>query len=149
MKNFINHNKTAIMISAATFALAAIAIFTAWRLYRMQSTAPQPSEAQEQQQTTATPQPITESCNGLTFAISVNAQETSPTPSLTPSPTPNTTSSPTSSPTTAPSSFTTNAPASPSATPTAELPEAGVSAPTLIGVGFGTLLLLLALALAI
>jgi len=151
MTEFIKNNKTAILISTVTFVLAGVAIFTAWRLYRMQSTAPQPSEAQEQE-IVSTPNPITESCEGLAFAITVNAQETSPTP--TPTATGTSISSSTATPTptsTATSvSFGTDNPTStPTNTPTTQLPDAGVSIPTLLGISFGGVLLLAAALLAI
>lgn len=157
MTNLIKNNKTAILVSVVTFLLAGIAIFTAWRLYRMQSSAPQPSEAEERQlETVSSQDPIIESCEGLTFTITTNAQETdpTPTPTLTPTPTPTdvpvggtdetATPTPTTTPTSAPS--VTDAPTN---TPGTQLPEAGVSLPTMIGISFGSLLLLVALALAI
>lgn len=180
MKDFFKSKVVTALVVVATAILAGVAIFTAMRLYKLGSepvapTAPTDSEAC---QPTATPAPVLQPCESLTFTIT---QETpTPTPLITSTPTPTVTATltPTATPTQTPTSTPepTSTPGGPTSTPTSEptstsaptatpttgyiaqasptpsgiaLPDAGISLPTLFGFGLGMLLITLALILAI
>ncbi|OGM73953.1 hypothetical protein A2382_04880 [Candidatus Woesebacteria bacterium RIFOXYB1_FULL_38_16] len=125
-----------IIISIVILTLASTAIYTAFRLTRTQSTAPQKSSAQ-----TADTQ--LEPCDLLAFTI--QAATTSPTATPTDSPT----TEPTGTPTPTPEG--TNPPGStpPTSTPTPSLPEAGISLPAILGISVGSFLIFGALLLVL
>lgn len=139
-----------ILIIIATVILAGVAVFTAVRLYQLRQEAVAPTAPEEPE--AAAP----ESCTALTFTIT----QESPTPTPTESPTPTGTGSPTPTPTESPTATPTST-ATATATPTStavaeaspttepELPEAGVSYPTIIGSAVGILLILISLVLAL
>jgi len=139
MKDFFRGKVVTIIIVVATVILAGIAIFTALRLYqlRQQSVAPTAPESRP-----AANEQI--ACEVLAFTIST------PTPSLTPTDGPTPSASP--SPTLTPTPPTTTVTTTPTDTPTTttpgpadtstpteapELPPAGVSYPTIIGISAG------------
>jgi cytoskeletal protein RodZ len=141
-----------ILIVLATIVLAGIAIFTAVRLYQLRQKAVAPTAPESKPEAIA---PKTKSCTQLAFTIS--AQE-SPTPSPTATPTTTPTATPTTTPTTTPTASPTASPTSspiaqaspsPTATSQPELPEAGITWPTLLSAGAGIILLIISLALAI
>ncbi len=166
MKEFLNTNKTALMVTSITVVLAGIAVFTALRLYQLRDTQVAPT-APEQPKAEA-PQ----SCELLTFTITNPLQSPSASPTTTPtalpsaspstSPSPTATAIATATPTTTPTNTatpiatgqttkpTTTATATavsqgPTATPV--LPDAGIATPAIAGIGMAALLLLAAMLL--
>lgn len=136
-----------ILIVIATIILAGVAIFTAIRLYQLRQQAVAPTAPES---TPAAAAPQTQACTQLAFTIS--AEEPSPTPTPTGSPSPSPGESPTASPTASPTGSPTSSPiaqASPSPTAEPELPEAGVSYPTVVGAAAGAILILFSLLLAL
>jgi len=148
-----------VLIVIATVILAGVAVFTAIRLYQLRQeavapTAPEESEAAE---------PVIEECTQLAFTIGEEPTPTpteGPTPTPTPTPTGTVTPTPTGTVTPTPTSTpgptatptptgTTTAEATPTPTEAAELPEAGISYPTIISAGVGILLLIASLLLAL
>ena len=123
-----------IIIVVATVILAGVAVFTAMRLFQLRQEAVAPTAPTSQP---AAAQNNLVACEQLAFTVSAEEPTDTPTPTTTP------TESPTSSPTPTPTSTATTT-AAPTATPTAdpELPEAGVSIPTLISAGLGILVIL-------
>ncbi len=138
-----------VLIVIATVILAGVAVFTAIRLYQLRQeavapTAPEESEAAE---------PVIEECTQLAFTIDEDPTPTptgtvTPTPTETVTPTPTSTPGPTTTPTPTPTG-TPIAQATPTPTEAAELPEAGISYPTIIGAGVGILLIIASLLLAL
>lgn len=139
-------NKIAtIGIIIATLILAGVAVFTAIRLYQLRKEAVAPTAPTSKPKA----QEIPIACQALAFTL---GQTPTPTPTATPTATPTGTPGVTSTPT--PVSTATPGPtATPiaAATPTGEpaLPSAGISFPTIFGVGLGTILLIGALLLAL
>ena len=118
-----------ILIVIATIALAGVAVYTAIRLYQLRQESVAPTAPTSEPEAAA---PV--SCTALTFTL------TTPTGSPTATPTGSPTATPTGSPT---------ATATATATTEPELPDAGVSYPTIIGGAAGILLILISLALAL
>ena len=159
-------NIITILIILVTVILAGVAVYTAFRLYqlRQQPVAPNvPTSRPGAQEASPSPSPaVTNTCS---LAITLGATAT-PTPTPTPTPAPECNDTCTTN-ADCPSDMTCSNGlcrhpdcvsesdcncAVATATPTGEapeLPEAGVSTPTLIGAGFGALLLLAAFLLAI
>ena len=134
-----------VLIVVATLVLAGIAVFTAVRLYQLRQQAVAPTAPEQPK--AAEPA----SCDLLTFNIGGSPTPT-PTGTATASPSPTPTGSATATPTGTPTATPTSPPVGGStATPTAEpeLPDAGISTPTIIGASAGLLLILLSLALAL
>jgi cytoskeletal protein RodZ len=129
-----------ILIVIATIVLAGVAVFTAIRLYqlRQEPVAPTAPTSQPEAATTA------KGCTALTFTLTTPSPSASPTPSGSPTPTPS--GSPTATPT---PTATATATSTSSPTTEPELPDAGVSYPTIIGGAAGILLILLSLVLAL
>ena len=122
-----------ILIILATLILAGIAVFTAIRLYNLRQEAVAPTAptskpaAVGSEDITTTPSatpPVTKSCDLLTLNL------------VTPTPTGTSTATPTGTSTT-------------STTTQAELPEAGTSLPTILGLGAGGILLLISFLLVL
>ena len=131
MKKIFKSKFGTILILIVTIALAGIAIFTAYRLYNLRRetvapTAPtsKPAAVEPENITTTAPlaTPVIKSCDLLTFNLA------------TPTPTGTSTATPTETATTAAQ---------------AELPEAGTSLPTILGLGAGGILLLISFLLAL
>ena len=160
-------NKIAtIGIIIATLILAGVAVFTAIRLYQLRKESVAPTAPTSKPKA----QEVPVACTSLAFTLGVT-----PTPTSTPTATPtgSQTGSPTSTPTLTPGATATSTPTAtptnppgeptPTATPrstaiqvaevpaTGEpaLPDAGISLPTIFGIGLGTLLLIGAILLAI
>lgn len=150
-----------VLIVIATVILAGVAVFTAIRLYQLRQQAVAPTAPAESEAAA----PTTEECTQLAFTI---GEEPTPTPTEgptpTPTPTPTGTVTPTPTGTVTPTPTSTPGPtATPTPTPTetpiaqatltpteaAELPEAGISYPTIISAGVGILLLIASLLLAL
>lgn len=136
-----------VLIVIATVILAGVAVFTAIRLYQLRQQAVAPTAPTEPEAAA----PVIEECTQLAFTI---GEEPTPTPTEGPTPTP--TPTPTGTVTPTPTGTVTPTPTStpgPTATPTpteaAELPEAGISYPTIISAGVGILLLIASLLLAL
>ena len=128
-----------ILIVIATIVLAGVAVFTAIRLYQLRQESVSPAAPTSEPEAAA---PV--SCTALTFTLT--------TPSPTGSPTPTPSGSPTATPSESPtptSTATATATATSSSTAEPELPDAGVSYPTIIGGAAGILLILLSLILAL
>jgi len=142
-----------VLIVFATVILAGVAVFTAIRLYQLRQEAVAPTVPEESEAAA----PAIEECTQLAFTI---GEEPTPTPTPTPTgtvtptptgtvtPTPTSTPGPTATPTSAPTG-TPIAQATPTPTEAAELPEAGISYPTIIGTGVGILLIIASLLLAL
>ncbi|MCK4588314.1 hypothetical protein KAT60_00670 [Candidatus Woesebacteria bacterium] len=142
-----------VLIVIATVILAGVAVFTAIRLYQLRQEAVAPTAPTESEAAA----PVIEACTQLAFTI---GEEPTPTPTPTPTgtvtptptgtvtPTPTSTPGPTATPTSAPTE-TPIAQATPTPTEAAELPEAGISYPTIIGTGVGILLIIASLLLAL
>ena len=147
-------NKIAtIGIIIATLVLAGVAVFTAVRLYQLRQEAVAPTAPTSKPKAQETPK----ACTSLAFNLSGTP---TPTPTATPTATP--TGSPTATPTGTPGATSTPTPVSTAtpgptstpiagATPTEEpaLPDAGISFPTIFGIGLGIILLIGALLLAL
>jgi hypothetical protein len=136
-----------ISIIVATVILAGIAVFTAVRLYNLRQEAVAPTAPQSEPAAAA---PDVQSCDLLTFTL----QTPTSTPSGTPTGTP--TSTPSGTPTDIPSGTPTDTPtgtATPTSTATAtptdepEIPDAGVSLPTLLSAGLGIVAIIFSLLL--
>lgn len=148
-----------VLIVIATVILAGVAVYTAIRLYQLRQEAVAPTAPAEPEAAAL----VIEECTQLAFTI---GEEPTPTPTETPTPTPTPTGTvtptptgtvtptptstpgPTATPTSAPTE-TPIAQATPTPTEAAELPEAGVSYPTIIGAGVGILLIIASLLLAL
>jgi cytoskeletal protein RodZ len=132
-----------ILIVIATIALAGVAVFTAIRLYQLRQESVAPTAPTSEPEAAA---PV--GCTALTFTLTTPSPTGSPTATPTESPTPSEspTATPTESPTATPTA-TATATSSPITEP--ELPDAGVSYPTIIGGAAGILLILISLALAL
>jgi hypothetical protein len=169
MTNFIRKNTIAIIVVLVTLTLAGVAIFTAIRLFQLRQQPISPNVPESRPGATDAPS-VDTSCAEVAFTLE---EESSPTPSATATPT--SSASPSGSPTVAPTATPTTPPiggnptptpsssssprpsvtprpsTAPSSTPVAttpSLPQAGVSAPTImIGVS-GIVLLLGAIILA-
>lgn len=140
-----------VLIVIATVILAGVAVFTAIRLYQLRQEAVAPTAPTEPEAAA----PVTEECTQLAFTIGEEPTPTptptgtvTPTPTGTVTPTPTSTPGPTATPTSAPTG-TPIAQATPTPTEAAELPEAGISYPTIIGTGVGILLIIASLLLAL
>ena len=153
MKNLMKSKFATIAIIVATVILAGIAIFTAIRLYQLRKESVAPT-APESKPKAAAPIP----CTALTFNLSTNTPTPTgsgtptPTPTASPTPTGTATATPTPTPTTSVTATATAtsisiARASPTAEPS--LPDAGISFPSIIGIGIGILLLIGSLLLAL
>jgi hypothetical protein len=152
------NNLITMFIVGSTVVLGGIAIFTAFKLYqlRQKPTAPTQAETEVIEPTPEpTAAPVNTACEVLTFSIAGKTSQiaiaatptstplpsptvkptSSPIPSLTPSPTP----TPTAKPTATPSGLVSQS----------QLPEAGISLPTLVGISSGILFLIGALLLAL
>ena len=152
----MRNNKVTVIVILLTVVLAAVAMFTAIRLYQLRSEPVAPNAPTDSQ--AATIQTI--ACEPVTFSIASDETTASATPSASPKATATpsatttplsgglggTVSSPTATPTSTPRSTTTPLTTTPSASPT--LPEAGVSFPTFIASGIGVLFIITALALS-
>jgi cytoskeletal protein RodZ len=138
MKSFFKNKIVTVLILVATLVLAGVAIFTAYRLYQLRQQPVAPT-APESKPEAAPPQ----SCTALTFTLTTTPTLT-PTETVTTTPTPTGTTTPTP---TATLTTTTTPTATSTATPT--LPVAGVSGPTLIGIGLGAILVIISLVLAL
>jgi len=156
MKDFLKKNGLTFAIVVATIVLAGVAIFTALRLYSLRGEPVAPTAPTSQPEAFGeTPQPTPceyGSCTKLAFTLSTPTPTGTPTSTPTSSPTPTPTSNATSTPN--PTNTPTNSPTQPpiggiDSTPQPELPEAGIAAPTLIGIGLGGLLLIFAIALVL
>ena len=140
-----------VLIVIATVILAGVAVYTAIRLYQLRQEAVAPTAPAESEAAA----PTTEQCTQLAFTIDENPTPTpTPTGTVTPTPTGTVTPTPTSTPgpTTTPTPTPTGTPiaqATPTPTEAAELPEAGISYPTIIGTGVGILLIIASLLLAL
>lgn len=160
MKNFLKGKIGTLAIIIATLILAGVAIFTAIRLYqlRQQPVAPT-APTSKPEAAAATPK----ACTVLTFNLATPTPTVTPTgtstgtpaPTPTPTETPEETPTPTPTPTetatataTPTATGTTVAEATPTSTAEAALPEAGISYPTILGIGIGILLLIGSLLLA-
>jgi len=150
-----------VLIVIATVILAGVAVFTAIRLYQLRQQAVAPTAPAEPEAAA----PTIEECTQLAFTIGEEPTPTptegptptptptptgtvTPTPTGTVTPTPTSTPGPTAPPTSAPTE-TPIAQATLTPTEAAELPEAGISYPTIIGTGVGILLLIASLLLAL
>ena len=150
-----------VLIVIATVILAGVAVYTAIRLYQLRQEAVAPTAPEESEAAAA----VIEECTQLVFTIGEDPTPTptegptptptptptgtvTPTPTGTVTPTPTSTPGPTATPTSAPTE-TPIAQATPTPTEAAELPEAGISYPTIIGAGVGILLLIASLLLAL
>ena len=148
-------NKIAtIGIIIATLILAGVAVFTAIRLYQLRKESVAPTAPTSKPKA----QEVPVACTSLAFTLGVT-----PTPTSTPTPTPTGTPGATATPN--PTSTPTNPPGEPTPTATPRstaiqvaevpatgepaLPDAGISLPTIFGIGLGTLLLIGAILLAI
>ena len=126
-----------IVIVIATIALAGVAVFTAIRLYQLREESVAPTAPTSEPAAAQT----VSSCTQLAFTLTVESPSPSPSGSESPSPTSSPTTGPTSSPTDSPTSSPSST-SSPTTTTEPSLPEAGVSYPTIIGVGAGILVIL-------
>ena len=154
-------NKIAtIGIIIATLILAGVAVFTAVRLYQLRQEAVAPTAPTSKPKA----QEVPVACTALAFTLGQTPTPTpTPTPTATPTASPTATPTGTASPTVTPTATPTTPPgatatpttppvAQATATPTeaqAALPNAGVSLPTIFGIGLGTLLLIGAILLAL
>ncbi len=149
-----------VLIVIATVILAGVAVYTAIRLYQLRQEAVAPTAPAESEAAA----PTIEECTELFFTIGeltptpTPTATPTPTGTVTPTPTPTATPTPTGTVTPTPTGTVTPTPTStpgPTTTPTptpteaAELPEAGISYPTIIGAGVGILLLIASLLLAL
>ncbi|MBU0998507.1 hypothetical protein KJ570_03200 [Patescibacteria group bacterium] len=138
-----------ILIILSTLVLAGIAVFTAIRLYNLRQEAVAP--------TAPTSKPAaaeTKSCDLLTLNLTTPTPTGTPTPTPTDTPTPTptgtSTATPTGTPTPTPTGTSTATPTSTATTTAqAELPEAGTSLPTILGLGAGGILLLISFLLVL
>lgn len=167
MREFLKKNWSLLSVGLITVVLAVVAVGTAWKLYRagtepVAPTAP-PSVPKAQEEPTATPMPE-EPCV-LEFQVVTSTPTptgtVTPTPTNTPTPTPTGTVTP--APTATPTPTVTPGPTStPTLTPTpepgvtttptptpVELPEAGISLPTIGTLLGGLLLVILSVILAL
>ena len=173
MRDFIKQNLVSFLTIFATVILAAVAIFTAIRLYQLRQqavapTAPEEPAAQEiTPEPTTTPTsapeiqlpPVSELCE-VTFEIGGPPPTATPTPTSTPTPTATGTPIPTPTPTLTPTPTPTGAPTAtptptqalaqaPTPTQAPELPDVGIPFPTLLAVLAGFLLIFISLFLAL
>lgn len=164
MMDFLKKNWSLLSVGLITVVLAVVAIGTAWKLYQagtepVAPTAPA-SVPKAQEEPTATPTP--EDPCVLEFSVPSVTPTPTPTgePTGTPTPTPEPTATPTPGPTATPTPGPTATPTptspppppgtTPTPTPTpVELPEAGVSLPTIGALLGGLLLVALAIVLAL
>lgn len=143
-------------IIIATLVLAGVAVFTAVRLYQLRQEVVAPTAPTSKPKAQEAPK----ACTSLAFTLSTSTP--TPTPTVSPTVTPTPTGIPTSTPTGTPGVTPTPTPVSTAtpgptstpiagATPTQEaaLPDAGISFPTIFGIGLGTILLIGALLLAL
>jgi len=147
MRDFFRNKIVTILILIATLVLAGVAIFTAIRLYQLRQKAVSPATPESKPEAAA-PQ----SCTALSFVLTTPTVTVTITPTVTVTPTitvtptvtvtPTATSTPTATPT-----ATKTPTATATATPT--LPVAGVSTPTLFGIGLGAILLVISVLLAL
>ena len=159
MKGLFRGKVVTAIIVVATLILAAVAIFTAIRLYRLRQRPVAPTAPESRPAAGA---PI--ACQQLTFAISTPTPSPTPTEGPTPTASPTPTATPTltptatvtATPTITPTTTTTSTPtpttgeiaqASPAPTTAPELPEVGVSLPTIMAGAVGALLIILSLIL--
>mgnify|MGYP001589359410 CR=1 FL=1 len=148
-------NKIAtIGIIIATLILAGVAVFTAIRLYQLRKESVAPTAPTSKPKA----QEVPVACTSLAFTLGVTPTPTStPTPTPTGTPSATATSTPTATPTNPPGEPTPTATPRSTATQVAKvpatgepaLPDAGISLPTIFGIGLGTLLLIGAILLAI
>ena len=148
-------NKIAtIGIIIATLILAGVAVFTAIRLYQLRKESVAPTAPTSKPKA----QEVPVACTSLAFTLGVTPTPTStPTPTTTGTPGATATPNPTSTPTNPPGEPTPTATPRSTAIQVAEvpatgepaLPDAGISLPTIFGIGLGTLLLIGAILLAI
>lgn len=156
MKNFFKTKFSVVLIIISTLVLAGIAVFTALRLYklRQESIAPTAPESKPEAAGTAKPAPVPSvtrsdsKCEVFSFTLAVDpspspSEEPIPSPSEYPSPSPSEQpiASPSEQPISSPTTYYTTA--EPTTTVSeVSLPEAGISTPTLFGIGIGSFLLI-------
>lgn len=157
MANFFKNKVVTGLIVSATVMLAGVSVFAAYRLYKLGQNEKTPtSSVAETIETQSDHEPeVTTSAEELAFEI--QAQGISPNPTETPTqaptqiptspPTPTVTPIATTTPTLA--ATTTPTPIPTEAIKTTSLPDAGVGMPTIFSLGFGSLLIILAIFLAI
>jgi len=175
MKNFIQQKGATAIIVVATIILAGIAIFTAVRLYQLRDESVSPATPESEPAANGVrpspPDSGTISCTSLAFSLTT--QTPTPTGSITSTPTPTnsitSTPTPTSQNTPTPTNSVTSTPTptnstdnsptptstsvggtSSTVTPTeAELPPAGIGAPTIVGFVLGGMLIVFSLVIAL
>ena len=173
MRDFLKNKVVTVLIVTATVILAGVAIFTAYRLYQIGTEPVAPTAPESVPAAGGQPTPTPQACRELAFTI------TTPTPSVTvtqtvtptvpvtttptegstptptepprggPSSTPTSTSTPTQPETTDTPTPTSVVTSTPMPTQTDQLPDAGISIPTILTGALGFLLIFLSLALAL
>ena len=173
MRDFLKNKVVTVLIVIATVILAGVAIFTAYRLYQSGTEPVAPTAPESVPAAGGQPTPTPQACQELAFTITTPTPSVAVTPTVTPTatvtptdePTPTPTepprggSSPTPTPTEGPTPTqpeTTSTPtptnvvtSTPMPTQADQLPDAGISIPTILAGALGFLLIFLSLVLAL
>lgn len=157
MRDFLKNKVVTVLIVIATVILAGVAIFTAYRLYQSGTEPVAPTAPDLVPAAGGQPTPTPQACQELAFAIATPTPSVTVTPTVTPTatvtptdgPTPTNTPTPTQPDTTATPTPTGAITSTPTPTQTAQLPDAGVSTPTILAGALGFLFIFLSLVLAL
>jgi hypothetical protein len=171
MRDFLKNKVVTALIVIATVILAGVAIFTAYRLYQSGTESVAPTAPESVPAAGGQPTPTPQACQELAFTITTPTPSVTVTPTVTPtatvtptdgptptptepprgspSPTPTSTPTPTQPETTGTPTPTSVVTSTPMPTQTDQLPDAGISIPTILAGALGFLLIFLSLVLAL